>query len=509
MAPIVLAHEPPFKLGRIAVTPDHRSVRATDQADREELVEPRVMQVLVALAKAGGGVLSRDDLVEACWDGRVVGDDAINRVMSRLRRLAEGVGSRSFVIETVTKVGYRLRVVSGDDQIAEALQRRPVSRRQMVAGGAAIALAGAGLAAFSWSRSDSDPPARVAPLMQQAKLALRQGTREGQTQAIGLYRQVVEIEPDYADGWAALGMAYGITSRFRPQSEGEDLRLRARAAAKRALAIDKGNGAGHAALAVAAPMIGNWLSMERELRRVLADHPRDDDALFALILIKQAVGHNVEAVILFERLAQAAPPTPLTVYTNIQALWSAGRIEETDAAINAGATLYPTHFAIWFTRFYILMSSGRADAAIALGEDRSGRPTGIPLKEFDDILAVARAARSGEAGEIDAVIATQMARARAAAGRAENAALFAALLGRMDDCFAILHAYYFGEGFIVPEVRFTAEQGTYTPRNDRRTLFLFNPMIKRVRADPRFAEITRRIGLDEYWRRSGIGPDPG
>ena len=44
------------------------------------------MQVLVALAAADGAIVGRDDLTRRCWEGRVVGEDAINRVISRLRR---------------------------------------------------------------------------------------------------------------------------------------------------------------------------------------------------------------------------------------------------------------------------------------------------------------------------------------------------------------------------------------------------------------------------------------
>ena len=45
------------------------------------------MQVLVALARRRGQVVSRDQLIETCWAGRVVGEDAINRCIAKVRRL--------------------------------------------------------------------------------------------------------------------------------------------------------------------------------------------------------------------------------------------------------------------------------------------------------------------------------------------------------------------------------------------------------------------------------------
>jgi DNA-binding winged helix-turn-helix (wHTH) protein len=103
---IQLAGAPSFRLGPLVVEPAGLRVRAVDA--REEAVEPRVMQVLVVLANAAGAVVSREELIRRCWDGRIVGDDAINRVIGRLRRMAEGLAGGAFSIETVTKVGYRL-----------------------------------------------------------------------------------------------------------------------------------------------------------------------------------------------------------------------------------------------------------------------------------------------------------------------------------------------------------------------------------------------------------------
>ncbi len=104
-APIDVSREPAFTLGQATVRPSAGEVRAGGRVIR---LEPRVMQVFVALARAGGGVVSRDDLVASCWSGRIVGDDAITRCVVRLRRLAESEAPGSFAIETFNKIGYRL-----------------------------------------------------------------------------------------------------------------------------------------------------------------------------------------------------------------------------------------------------------------------------------------------------------------------------------------------------------------------------------------------------------------
>ena len=108
MSVISLAEEPAFSLGDLTVRPALRQVVCADGS--EHILEPRVMQVLVALAKAQAGIVSRDKLIEQCWEGRIVGEDAINRVIGRLRQFAQAGTAGAFRIDTVPRVGYRLLV---------------------------------------------------------------------------------------------------------------------------------------------------------------------------------------------------------------------------------------------------------------------------------------------------------------------------------------------------------------------------------------------------------------
>jgi DNA-binding winged helix-turn-helix (wHTH) protein len=101
---VTLGREPAFHLGALEIRPATREVVGAGWRD---VLEPRVMQVLVVLARAGGEVVARDDLMTACWEGRVVGDDALNRAIARIRRIAERPDS-GFALDTIRKVGYRL-----------------------------------------------------------------------------------------------------------------------------------------------------------------------------------------------------------------------------------------------------------------------------------------------------------------------------------------------------------------------------------------------------------------
>jgi DNA-binding winged helix-turn-helix (wHTH) protein/TolB-like protein/tetratricopeptide (TPR) repeat protein len=111
---IDLAREPALQLGQLEVRPATREVVV---AGAPALVlEPRVMQVLVALARRRGAVVSRDDLIAECWGGRVVGEDAINRCIQAIRKLADTHGG--FRIFTIARVGYRLERAQAQDDAA-------------------------------------------------------------------------------------------------------------------------------------------------------------------------------------------------------------------------------------------------------------------------------------------------------------------------------------------------------------------------------------------------------
>jgi len=114
---IDLGREADFRLGGLAVRPSRRELVAG--AERS-IIEPRVMQVLVALSRSLGEVVSRDALIASCWDGRIVGDDAINACVAKVRRAGEASGA--YEIETIPRVGYRLTAADGPaDAVAIAV----------------------------------------------------------------------------------------------------------------------------------------------------------------------------------------------------------------------------------------------------------------------------------------------------------------------------------------------------------------------------------------------------
>jgi DNA-binding winged helix-turn-helix (wHTH) protein len=129
---IILAKEPDFRLGVLSVAPAKRQVA---NGAVVETLQPRIMQVLVALASCRGEVVSRDELMVRCWGGCAVSDDSIHRCVARLRRLAERHGG--FRLETVPRVGYQLIEIA--PPTAKRLQQVALIAASVTAGLALVA----------------------------------------------------------------------------------------------------------------------------------------------------------------------------------------------------------------------------------------------------------------------------------------------------------------------------------------------------------------------------------
>ena len=73
--PIKLTLLQDFVLGSATISPSSRSIRGPSG---RAVIEPRMMQVLVAMAAAPGHLVTRLHLLDRCWGGAPVGDDSIN-----------------------------------------------------------------------------------------------------------------------------------------------------------------------------------------------------------------------------------------------------------------------------------------------------------------------------------------------------------------------------------------------------------------------------------------------
>ncbi len=502
---IDLAAIPAFALGPLRIDPPLREVAGPH--GRESL-EPRVMMVLVALAEADGRTVSRDMLIARCWGGLAVSDDAINRVIGRLRKLAETSGA--FAIETVTRVGYRLTPAAaaaappGPRQEAGAAPGVP--RRLLLAGGlGATVLAGAGAVLLARRRPPAERPATVA-LVDSGREALLEHEPARQRQGVAMLREAVLADPQSPLGWGALALGNVMIRLRTPHAQQPALVRETEAAIARALALDPVQPEALAARAALVQLFGNWAAYEAALTAAEARpsplwQHRSSRARFL-----NQVGRSGAALAAADADLAANPAALYPRVTRAIAASALGRTLEADRDTADTVRLFPGNYLGFFHRFYFLAYAGRLDEARRLLEDPLARPRAIPEAELAQSgrLLEALAAPAGPAA--DAHIAEYEALVPQGRGYMENAVRVAAALGRAD------HAFRWAEGHLLapierlPDRRF-ANQDNYGPAAERLTDHLFYPPVTRLHADPRFLVLMEKTGLATYWRTVGKGPD--
>ena len=153
-----------FRLGDWEVLPSLRVIRR----DGEDISpEPMAFDVLMALAKRDGALVTRDEFVDEVWKGRFVSDEPLQQKISMLRRHFEDSTPYEY-IGTVHRRGYRLLkpVELLEPAIADG---PPVGEAQSLARwkGVTALIAGGFLAimALTWFLSPVPPPVQSIAIM--------------------------------------------------------------------------------------------------------------------------------------------------------------------------------------------------------------------------------------------------------------------------------------------------------------------------------------------------------
>ncbi len=156
-----------LRLGAWEVDPSSNELRRGTEVAH---IEPKAMDLLVAMAARPGIVLGRDELIAAVWPGVVVGDEVLTQAVIKLRRALGDTAREPAYIETIAKRGYRLiaPVVAErapeppSDDLPTAIVLSVAPRRRPLIVLASLALvASVGLLMFWWQVDRDISPAGV------------------------------------------------------------------------------------------------------------------------------------------------------------------------------------------------------------------------------------------------------------------------------------------------------------------------------------------------------------
>ena len=93
-----------FVFGDCVLDPDRRELTR-----RSEVVSvgPKVFDLLVHLVRNRERVVSKDDLLQAVWDGRIVSESTLTSHINAVRKAIGDSGDEQHLVRTVPRKGFR------------------------------------------------------------------------------------------------------------------------------------------------------------------------------------------------------------------------------------------------------------------------------------------------------------------------------------------------------------------------------------------------------------------
>ena len=279
--------------------------RRLSRAGQPIRLPPKTHDVLVALLRRAGGLVTKRELLTQVWPEAFVEEGILAVHVSALRRVLTNGGAR--YIETVSRSGYRFTA--------------PVMQRH----------------------STQAPAVAVTELCDRGRAHLRAASMYETPKALAAFRAAIVLDPTYAAAHAGLALAScaQAQSRMAPLS---DAYAEAKASALRALAMDPSCAAAQTALgAVLFFSEWHWLAAERSLQRALDLDPEQTDAYLLYGQLLEALGKFESGLAMKRRALELEPLSPLVHFALSLSYWNQRRYDEAIGWANQTLELDPCH----------------------------------------------------------------------------------------------------------------------------------------------------------------------
>jgi DNA-binding winged helix-turn-helix (wHTH) protein/TolB-like protein/Flp pilus assembly protein TadD len=298
-------------------------------------------------------------------------------------------------------------------------------------------------------------------------------TEEGRKKSIEYYQQAINLDPGYALAYSQLARLYMYAGSFQGFLSPQETFPKAEMAARKALELDETLSDAHVMLGLYKMNYEwNWSEAERELKRAIELDPNNDGAHseYGSYFIK--MGRFDEAIALRKRARDLAPPVAPIIANVGSAYYYARQYDEAIKHHQRALELNPRFFRSQLAIGRAHVQVGKYEEGIAeIKKAISFRDETTAIAALGHAYAVA--GRHAEARKV--IDQLEQLSKRTYVPPYFIAVIYAGL-GERDQMFAWL-------------------EKAYQERHPFMTLIGVEPVFDRVRSDPRFIDLVRRIGL--------------
>jgi adenylate cyclase len=306
--------------------------------------------------------------------------------------------------------------------------------------------------------------------------------------AIPLLEAAVQRDPAFAKAWAALAQAYALAVDYLPIDTTESLQ-NAENSARKALALDASLAAAHSALADVLRDRYHWSEAEAEYRRALELSPGETEPHNQYAQLLLSVGHTDSALDQAKRACELDPlawvPSAWRAFVHLCRGELAEGKDWTDRSTKIRGRV--GGFQLQLTLFYALAIKDVDLARWAIaqaGQIEWGQPPDTKVLELTDEALAVLSDHSRSPPDL-----------AKASGEVQNLrsasnlflAAVAAFVGQKEAALQTLSANSPSQPFL-PE-----------------PAYIWPPVFKPLRNEPRFLNLVRAMKLPEYWRVAGWG----
>ncbi|MFN7303374.1 MAG: BTAD domain-containing putative transcriptional regulator [Phenylobacterium sp.] len=312
-----------------------------------------------------------------------------------------------------------------------------------------------------------------------------------------LLGEALERAPDFVPAWEALMYDLGVQARYGGNPEKSRNHLaQMEVAAERALALDPGTVVPFRVRAMTAAHCGAFAESERLINLCLARGASDPLDLIHAGGVASDVGRNRLALDYAQRAFELDPLNQVTFTVRAIYRLGVGNWAEARDQFDEGVRRWPDG---GFLRSSAIVCAVQAEdwERVDLWARAPGDP-GVDGPWIETLVAYAREARVANSGLATQFLASQKALLESTGLIALSHLGRLCQLGLADEAFALVEASDFSPYF---------SAGTRLAPPDVGLSCLFCVDQRDLRADPRFLRLCTKLGLCDYWVRSGNWPD--